>query len=207
MRSGSSAGRPARLGANWKFAHAETMPVGSRYSVHVGVLFDADRYTLRGTHLHDETRLDGSDKPTFEVDLEHDGELLQMFVVHFKSGTAGRATRARQFDALARMLAVTPGAHRVVLGDFNATSDDDRTDLARVAAGAGMAWVTEPLACSAFWERDDGCATSRLDHVLAWAPGDAVARGACADGCQMRDSCPVYADEVSDHCPIDVTIP
>ena len=197
----------ARLGPSWKFAHANTMPIGSRYSVHVGVLYDGDAYTLRGTQLHDDTRLDGSHKPVLEVDLERGGELLQIFVVHFKSGSAFRPIRAQQFRALERILARRPGAQRVVLGDFNATSDGDRDDLARVAAATGLHWVTEPLACSAFWERDDGCATSRLDHVLAWAPGDAIARGGCAAGCEMRDSCPLYVDQVSDHCPIEVTIP
>jgi endonuclease/exonuclease/phosphatase family metal-dependent hydrolase len=97
----------------------------------------------------------------------------------------------------------------VVLGDFNATTGGDRADLAALARAAGLVWATEPLACSAFWDRDDGCPSSRLDHVLTWAaPASVAAAGACAtDGCAWHDRCPLYADEVSDHCPVVVSVP
>lgn len=91
------------------------------------------------------------------------------------------------------------------MGDFNATEASDRDDLAALARGTGLTWASEPLACSAFWERLDDCPTSRLDHVLTWRdPASVVARGACEEGCDRRDSCPLYRREISDHCPVTV---
>jgi hypothetical protein len=95
-----------------------------------------------------------------------------------------------------------------VLGDFNATDDDgDRADIARIAASGGLVWATEQLACSAFWSRSDGCPRSRLDHVLTWGtPATVEAGGACATaGCDWEQSCPIYREQVSDHCPVIVT--
>jgi endonuclease/exonuclease/phosphatase family metal-dependent hydrolase len=116
--------------------------------------------------------------------------------------------RARQFEALARVAADAKrsGERVVVLGDFNATEDDDRTDLAALARTADLQWATAGLACTAFWRRDDGCPRSRLDHVLVSEPPlRAVAAGACAtEGCSWQKSCPLYVDEVSDHCRVIV---
>jgi endonuclease/exonuclease/phosphatase family metal-dependent hydrolase len=197
-----------RLGPTWHFVHANTMPPGSRFRVEVGVLYDGDRYSLVSETLHDDTRLDdGRQKPVLEVRLRPraGGAVVQLFVLHLKAGADGRAIRHRQLDALADLLssAAHPGERTIVLGDFNATEPADRDDLAQLAARTDLSWVTESLPCSAFWDRDDGCATSRLDHVLAWHPATSTAAaGACADGCDLRDRCPRYADEVSDHCPV-----
>jgi len=205
-----------RLGPAWDFAHVDTRPQGDDAapyaSHHIGVLYDRDRYRLVSTASHDDTRV-GRQKPTFEVLLRPRDEApdLRVFVVHLKSGGDHRELRARQLRALAALLRRSRGEHprdrTVVLGDFNATDDGDRSDIAAAARAAGMTWATEELACSAFWDRDDGCPSSRLDHVLTWAPPTAVAAtGACAtDGCAWHDRCPLYADHVSDHCPVVVT--
>jgi hypothetical protein len=199
-----------RLGPSWRFVHTETMPPGSRYSVHVGVLFDGEQLELVSETVHGETRLDGRHKPTFEVRLrpKGGGEIVQIFVVHFKSGTDGRAVRERQFEALGDLLlaARRPDERTMVMGDFNTTELDDRDDLALLSARTGLQWNTEALECSAFWDRRDDCATSRLDHVLSWSRATTVvASGACLDGCEIRDRCPLYSDEVSDHCPVTVS--
>jgi endonuclease/exonuclease/phosphatase family metal-dependent hydrolase len=199
-----------RLGPSWRFVHTETMPPGSRYSVHVGVLFDGEQLALVSEAVHGETALGGRQKPTFEVRLRPraGGAIVQIFIVHFRSGSDGRPTRARQFEALTELLiaARRPGERTMVMGDFNATEDGDRDDLALMAARTGLQLNTEALACSAFWDRRDECPTSRLDHVLSWSRAETVtASGACADGCELRDRCPLYAEEVSDHCPVAVT--
>jgi len=162
--------------------------------------------------VHDDTRVDGRHKPTFEVRLApRDGSpVLQLFVVHFKSGGDYRDVRARQFAALGAILARArrPGERVAVLGDFNATdAQGDREDLAALAAQTELAWRTEALACTAFWDRDDGCFPSRLDHVLASSPGGATAHAACSDGCPVRDRCPRYVEDVSDHCPVSIALP
>ena len=94
-----------------------------------------------------------------------------------------------------------------MLGDYNATGDADRARLAGLADRTHLVWATEPLACSAFWSREEGCYRSRLDHVLMTArPRHVEARGGCAThGCEMEASCPRYYSEVSDHCPVVVT--
>ena len=196
----------SRLGADWQFVSAP-----DDKSHRLGVLFDHRRWTLRSRRIHDGTRL-GGHLPVFEVRLApvDGGSVVRVYVVHLKSGAEGRGVRVRQLAALDGIVRAAGGTGErvVVLGDFNATEPGDRTDLARLAKATGLAWATEPLACTAFWDRFDGCPTSRLDHVLIWsAPSRVVVAGACAsEGCAWHDRCPLYADEVSDHCPVVVTI-
>jgi endonuclease/exonuclease/phosphatase family metal-dependent hydrolase len=189
----------SRLGGDWRFVYANT---GAR-GFDTGVLYDAETWTLVDSTIHDETRLGRRHKPTLEVTLEHDGTAIHVFVVHLKSGGDSHAIRARQLAALTPIVRATDG-NIVVLGDFNATGDDDRSDLAALARATGLVWATEPLACSAYWSRSDGCPSSRLDHILSSRRPTAIeAGGACAiEGCEWRASCPVYTDEVSDHCPV-----
>jgi exonuclease III len=200
-----------RLGKNWEFVSTN---IGERAQPYheLGVLYDADVWAPIATAVHEDTRLeDGRGKPTFEVQLRRGDFVVRVFVVHLKAGGDGRAMRARQYAALGRLLARTTRAaeHVIVLGDFNSTDDTgDRGDLAALAAHADLTWASEPLACSSFWDRDDGCFRARLDHVVMWThPARVVAGGACAtEGCDRQDSCPLYADDVSDHCPVVVTL-
>jgi len=198
------------LGADWQCAFE---PSPRHPNHHLGVVFDRRVWSLAGLRVHDGTRLEeGRNKPTLEVRLRGaDGRVVRVLVVHLKAGGDGRAIRARQYAALAAIAetAQASGERVVLLGDFNATDDDgDRADLAALAARAHLVWASEGLACSAFWDRDDGCFRSRLDHVLTWsAPAKVEAAGACAtEGCDYQDRCPLYRDEVSDHCPVVVTV-
>jgi endonuclease/exonuclease/phosphatase family metal-dependent hydrolase len=199
------AGARARLGDSWQYVDDGAQ----RWAL--GVLYDGARWTLRSRRVHDDTRVDGRNKGVLDVRLAPagGGEVLRVLVVHLKSGTSGRPTRARQYEGLARIAAEAraSGDRVVILGDFNATEAADRDDLARLAATTGLTWASEPLACTAFWSRDDGCPRSRLDHVLTWTPPARItAAGACAsEGCDWQASCPLYADQVSDHCPVVVT--
>jgi endonuclease/exonuclease/phosphatase family metal-dependent hydrolase len=202
-----------RLGPAWDFVHVDTAPLPG-HSHHIGVLFDRSRWTLLSTDVHDETRLEHRrHKPTFEARLQPvgGGDVIRVLVVHLKSGSDGRPLRARQLVALERVVrdVARSGERIVLLGDFNATDDDgDRSDIARIAEAGKLEWATEDLACSAFWRRDDGCPRSRLDHVLTWtAPASVTAKGACeTEGCDWEDSCPIYRDQISDHCPIVVEL-
>jgi len=192
----------ARLGDRWDFVHTDTG------GFDLGVMFDRDAWQLVSTAVHAETQLGGNHKPTLEVRLRAGDQLVRVLVVHFKSGSAGRDVRARQYAALAPIVreAGASGDRVVVMGDFNATDPADRADLERLARATGLAWATESLACSAFWSRDDGCPRSRLDHVLtSSSPRTVEAAGACAsEGCDWQDRCPRYVREVSDHCPVVV---
>ena len=206
--------RTARLelGLAWDFVYASTAPHGEDKRLitqHLGVLFDRTRWTLVSTALHDGTRLPrGRYKPTFEVRLspKAGGAIVRVLVVHLKAGGDSHAIRAEQYVALADILrrARSSGDRVIAMGDFNATGDEDRVDLAELAARGEVAWSTEALGCSALWDREDGCFRSRLDHVLSSEPIENVrAAGACAThGCAPQRSCPVYIHDVSDHCPV-----
>lgn len=201
-----------RLGASWRFVSQNPSPFDLRPH-YLGVAFDSARWQLVGTGRHDDTGLDGRLKATYEVRLrptDGGGAIVRVLVVHFKSGSAARDLRAQQYLGLDRILGRIAGSgdRVIVLGDFNATEAGDRDDLARISGAHGLDWATEPLACTAFWRRSDGCPRSRLDHVLAWQhPATVEALGACAtEGCDWQDRCPVYREHVSDHCPVVVTL-
>jgi endonuclease/exonuclease/phosphatase family metal-dependent hydrolase len=198
-----------RFGRQWQFVpSAWTQP--EEHSRHLGVLFDTTRWQLAGTTLHTDTTLGVQHKPTLEVDLlpVGGGDVIRVLVVHLKAGSDGHDIRMLQLAALGRILDRLPaGSHTVVMGDFNATEDGDRTAIARIA-GRRLTWATQSLACSAFWRREDSCPRSRLDHVLTWrAPHEVEALGACKrDGCATQNSCPLYATQISDHCPVAITL-
>ncbi len=201
-----------RLGGAWQFAAIDTAPPPAGLvhpTHHLGVLFDRRRWTLVDTTTHDETRLGSTHKPTLEVRLRPagGGEVLRILVVHLKAGGEHVQIRAQQQLALARIVEYR-NERTIVLGDFNATSEADRASLAALARRTNLVWASEDLVCSAFWSRDDGCFRSRLDHVLMWqAPARVEATGGCAThGCGWEASCPTYVAQVSDHCPVVVTV-
>lgn len=199
----------ARFGDQWGVQFERFVEVGYRHS---GVMYDKRKWNWIVTTTHDETRLGGNHKSTLEVRFGPvgGGAALRVINVHLKAGGDGRDVRARQYVELEKLVhAAQQGNTRVVvLGDFNATHDvDDRADLAKLAASTGLSWASEPLACSAFWRREDGCPRSRLDHVFTWEPATVTVAGACASfGCEYEDRCPLYSREISDHCPVVVTL-
>lgn len=196
-----------RLGGAWQFVAVSTAPYGTHPTHHLGVLFDRRRWTLVDFLSHDETRLGATHKPTLEVRLRPagGGDVLRILVVHLKAGGENADIRAQQHLALARIIGYR-NDRTIVLGDFNATGDPDRASITALARRTSLVWASEDLACSAFWSRDDGCFRSRLDHVLMWqAPASVAAAGGCAThGCEWEASCPNYAHEISDHCPVVV---
>jgi endonuclease/exonuclease/phosphatase family metal-dependent hydrolase len=200
-----------RLGEGWQFASVDSCPIGERRpGHHLGVLFDTGTWKLVDTHVHDDTRLAGGrHKPVLDVRLQRGRQRIHVLVVHLKSNTEGRPIRAAQYRALRDVIHRVQRAREpiVLMGDFNATEASDRDDLALLARDTHMVWASEPLACTAFWSREDSCPRSRLDHVLTWtSPATIEVAGACArDGCDTQARCPIYAHEVSDHCPVIVT--
>ena len=193
-----------RLGDAWRFEYIET---GSVLDHRIGVLYDSRVVRHVKTRVHDGTRLEGQQKPVLDVEFAHGDRRLRVLVLHLKAGGENHPIRTRQYAALRRIVTDVKrdGAPVVLLGDFNATGDADREDLARL----GLQWLTQPLACSAFWDQaDGGCPRSRLDHVLSTQTAVSVraAGGCAAEGCAWQDSCPLYAAEVSDHCPVVVEV-
>ncbi|MBZ0116598.1 MAG: endonuclease/exonuclease/phosphatase family protein, partial [Sandaracinaceae bacterium] len=190
------------LGEEWRFVAIEE---GTHRT---GVLFDGDALELEWSRMHRATRIDGRGKPTLEVRLRREARSLRVFVAHLKAGGEHAPLRRRQMQALAPIVrdAVESGDEVMVLGDFNATGDEDRASLARFGQEASLTWASRELGCTSYWNRNDGCLGVALDHVFTAAtPRDVSARGPCErEGCAMRDRCPAFHREVSDHCPVSV---
>lgn len=193
------------LGPTWRFVHPAVGP-----EQRVGVLVDESVFSVEFVRSHLETVLYPGGKPALEVCLRQrsDGEILRMIVVHLRAGADGIALRARQMQALTGPVAraVRSGEPVLLLGDFNTTSPGDREQLQQLAGRTGLAWSSRGLRCTSYWRRDDGCPGTPLDHVLASDSGATVtARGPCESiGCAPGASCPIFHDEVSDHCPVTV---
>lgn len=200
-----------RLGDTWELVHVDTGPDGDGIRRNLGVLYDSARWKLLGKRVFNGTRLGSNHKPVLDVRLQDGSLIVHVLVVHFKAATDGRPVRAAQYRALREIVREVQRSQEkvVLLGDFNATEPADRDDLATLARDTSLVWASEPLACTAFWRREDGCPRSRLDQVLtSSSPAKIEVAGACArEGCDATPSCPLYAREVSDHCPVVVTFP
>jgi endonuclease/exonuclease/phosphatase family metal-dependent hydrolase len=196
------------LGNHW---HAEFGPYSSSERIVQGVLYDATTFEVDYARLHHETKLGKLDRPTLEVRLVSTGggSAVRVFVVHLKAGGDSADVRARQVAALTPVIqdATRSRDDIVVLGDFNSTGNIDRVNLRRFAHDTNLHWATLEIACTSYWKPGDECLGSALDHVFTSHPSrDAVARGPCEDvGCDPGESCPVFYDQISDHCPVTTT--
>ena len=199
----------AALGASWSTAFVAL----EQRSLHaVGIAFDRRAARLAWARTSRATVVYPGARPTLEARLHPrgGGNAMRVFVIHLKAGGEGHAVRARQLDALAPELARAraDGDDVYVLGDFNATGPADRALVARIAGGAGLTWASRDLPCTAYWDRDDGCLGAALDHVLVPRPPRAVfaAEPCRTNGCALRDRCPAFVHDVSDHCPVVVEL-
>ena len=196
------------LGPTWAFAHCRDCQVQR-----VGVLFDSARLRLLSTTTHRDTEAYAKAKPAFEARLQDqtDGRIVRILVVHLKAGGDHAETRKRQLRGLRRVVdrVRRHGEPVILLGDFNATGDADRLQLARLADATGLQWVTRSLSCTSYWARDDGCLGTALDHIFSTNPLLSVAaRGPCESvGCRPGASCPRFHGDVSDHCPVTAELP
>ncbi|MEZ4240418.1 MAG: endonuclease/exonuclease/phosphatase family protein [Myxococcota bacterium] len=175
----------------------------------LAVLWDTGALDLVSVRSRDETRVRDGLKPTLEVRLRDGwGRITRVLAVHLKAGGAPlQPVRAAQLAALDGIVAEgrAAGDRVVLLGDFNSSTDADRSAIAALAERTGLSWASEPLACTSYWDRDQACLGVALDHVLVSGPGAVSLGGACAsEGCAPAGRCPSWRWEVSDHCPLVV---
>jgi endonuclease/exonuclease/phosphatase family metal-dependent hydrolase len=200
------------LGPNWRAEFGPWRDEGERRLL-PGVLYDNHRYQLDYARLHRQTRIDGFGRPMLEVRVlaRDDGSALRVFVVHLQAGgsTQDAERRRAQLQAVTPILrhAAAGNDEVVMLGDFNSTSDADRELLRGFARMVELHWASEELACTSYWKPDGKCRGSALDHVFTSRPAvETTARGPCESvGCAPGDRCPIFYDEVSDHCPVTAT--
>jgi endonuclease/exonuclease/phosphatase family metal-dependent hydrolase len=200
------------LGGSWSTAFV-TLEDRSLHAV--GLAFDRRVVRLGWARTNRATVTYPGARPTLEARLYWRGSssgsanrAMRVFVIHLKAGADGNAMRTRQLETLAPALAAAraDGDDVYVLGDFNATGAADRALIERIARTVGLAWASRDLPCTAYWDRDDGCLGSALDHVLApRPPRDIFAADPCRrNGCALREQCPTFVHDVSDHCPVVV---
>jgi endonuclease/exonuclease/phosphatase family metal-dependent hydrolase len=196
-----------RLGERWSFVYSIRGPRQK-----LGVVFDRSKFELVETIVHDETEVRRHAKPTLEVRLRHRERdaMVRTFVVHLKAGGDHFRTRAAQLWHLTPVIddAVESGDDVLLLGDFNSTGWLDRVAVWSLAAWTGTDWNSQPLACTSYWQREEDCPTTPLDHIVSTRSGTVTAHGACESvGCDVDDRCPLWVDEVSDHCPVAARFP
>jgi endonuclease/exonuclease/phosphatase family metal-dependent hydrolase len=192
----------ARLGRAWRFVYSKG---GSRFRL--GVLYDGRALKLLSSRTILALRVEDKTKPGFEARFrDRDGDILRVITVHFASTNARRAIREKQHAVLRDVVAeaLESGERLVVMGDFNATLEGDREDIAALARDHDLFWASESLGCTAYWQRRDRCQGTALDHIVSWkTPAHIDACGACREvGCDPGERCPEAFFEVSDHCPV-----
>ncbi len=191
-----------RLGPSWTLV----THVAAGASHRVGLLYDAEVFTMDYARAHDAVRVVQGGRPALEVRLvPRRGRPLRVFVVHLKAGGSEHVvTRRLQLSRLAT--AVGGGVSsdvRVVLGDFNATTLEDRSELARFSRTVRLDWASVHLGCTAFREVLGRCEGTALDHVFVDGEATVRADAPCSEiGCWSPDRCPSVVREVSDHCPV-----
>ncbi len=204
----------ARLGDSWRFVAADAQSadeVQARAEIRVGLLYNSDQLVLISKKTRRESVVYDGARPALEVRLHPIGfgDTMRLLVVHLKAGGDGAERRRQQLDALEPVLREMreSGDRVVALGDFNAATDGDRVELDSFARETGMTWSSREVPCTAYWSRRDGCLGSALDQVLTSVPATVSALGPCAtEGCELRPACPVFREQVSDHCPVAVDL-
>jgi endonuclease/exonuclease/phosphatase family metal-dependent hydrolase len=188
------------LGSSWDLVATE------RPHQRVALLFDGNSWQLVSSRTIPDTEVYAGAKPALEAELvADDATRVRFFVVHLKAGGDGGGVRAAQLRALAPRVASAVGAGDTVLvaGDFNATGPADLDSIATFARDTGLDHASKDVPCTAYWNRRDGCLGVALDHVLSSRPTRVEAMGPCRDeGCDQKPSCPVFREQVSDHCPV-----
>lgn len=196
-----------RLGRSYDFVFAN-----AGHAQRVGVLYDRRRLRLESHHIHRETLIGRRAKPLLEARFTQlgSGQRLTVFVLHLTSGAHRVQRRRAQLESVRDIVAaaVREGQNVVVAGDFNSSSERDRTTIERWASAIGVGWTTAGLECTAYWRRSDECPGSALDHLLTnLEASDVSVHGACASvGCRPGAECPSYYYRVSDHCPLSMKV-
>ncbi|NUO52460.1 MAG: hypothetical protein HOV80_26730 [Polyangiaceae bacterium] len=188
-----------RLGESWDVIATD------RPKQKIALLVDRSAWTIHAAKTLPHTEVYAGAKPTLEVEMESALGTVHLFVVHLKAGGDGASTRAAQLRALAPYVARAARVESIVVaGDFNATGPSDLEAIGAFARETGLFHTSKDVPCTSYWSRRDGCVGVALDHVLSSRPeAGAEALGPCRDeGCDHRSSCPVYREEVSDHCPV-----
>lgn len=206
-------------------------PMCSTSLLQVGVVFDADKLTVRAKReqrdLDPEGRCSCRDghPPAFllVLDTAWGGRLCAMSV-HLQFGARRWQYRARreQWEQLVASIARVEaefGGKIAVAGDFNSTGylDDDRGERRFIQAtcdAANLVLATRDVGCTAYWQpnrRTRDYVPSALDHILLREPalGPAEVLGMCAALGGRPLSGEIWNADfhtVSDHCPVRVAL-
>jgi endonuclease/exonuclease/phosphatase family metal-dependent hydrolase len=155
-------------------------------------------------------------RPPLAIHASADGLTFDVIGVHLKAGT-DQADRDRRGEALrdldAHLRAQIDGGGEdevILLGDFNATLDPLRDDLAEVwppITGAPDRYVVRTTGLAAADEASFLPAGILLDHVVTTAGLGAEVGAASAVIPPLDQELPRYEPDVSDHLPVVLSFP
>lgn len=163
-------------------------------------------------------------RPVLVIDLRHkeSGAIYTFGVVHLKAGGGKRdfERRWRQYSGLSHLSDRYTNKNLILLGDFNSTGyslrNEDYLRFEDFLDRANMRTISETLGCTSYWKGTHGgeeLSSSTLDHVLIQNKNFHAVTGVKLGAHCARLSCrpatrlelgPSFND-VSDHCPIQVT--
>lgn len=131
--------------------------------------------------------------------------LLHVIGVHLKASPEYSSTRMQQVDIIADYLDQRVDTAPVVLtGDFN-TYGEDTANISRVLGSTGQGLVEIETAGNYTWR--SGARGNKFDHV--WVSSDLAASSIRIAGpCNSADRAQIstYNQNVSDHCPVTLTV-
>lgn len=165
----------------------------------------------------------GSLRPVFMVTLAKTDKSEFTFAgVHLKAGGSYDAMSRRweQYAKLARLVQNFRGKNLILLGDFNTTGytpkDDDYEKFEAMLSGAGLRTMSETIGCTNYWTGTLGNGlyqASVIDHIVLQdklvGSVQGARIGAHCEKFACRPTSPqelgASFEEVSDHCPLQVT--
>lgn len=166
----------------------------------------------------------GSLRPLFLVTLRNKSEnrIYTFGAVHLKAGGNDRAysQRWKQYAKLQRISQDYKNQNLILLGDFNTTGfnlkNEDYEKFESVISQSGLRTLSEEQGCTNYWHGTEGgpeFQPSILDHIVVQdqmvRSVESVRVGSHCAKLDCRPATPqdlgVTFENVSDHCPVQVT--
>jgi endonuclease/exonuclease/phosphatase family metal-dependent hydrolase len=212
--------------------HLALSSCGGTGNIMTGLIYDSNKLTLQGVKQYREHRFEdiGDCKKSrmraalLGIFKDTKGETLLALSVHMQHGPNPEQLEMRkmQWANVVKILNEAQkqfGGRAIALGDFNSTGFSDnagneRDFIFKTTSDAGLNLATKDIACTSYWQpkgSEGDFAASILDHMVVGKGNWSVPepQGMCKKlACQNTPSSKPPPDyhNVSDHCPIRITV-